>query len=1012
MKKLFALMLTVAMVASLFVGVAFAADIEGKINLGVKSAVLSGDTYGTFQISGTITTTAGALINESFILQMNGKDYAVTNGKFSFLIETNVAAPVTYAVTTVAKTGFNIAATNFSLVYNVTLSKALEYNYSGTAQEVITGTVKYADGSIPQNKTVGLYWLDGVNIGSAIVENVAVNNSTGSFGFIVNGWGSKAGKIALVSNNVIHAQGEVKPLTMAVTATPNNVVHTVATSAIKLAVSNGPTTGTLAVTAKLYKGTEEVTTGFTLPGGTLAAGKVDLTLTSAFAVANSMGAGTYKVVVTTTDGLYAGSATFTVVAPSKITLIDPAQKLKEFVVGGNTMTFGPGHIEIIETNSAGGVVSDSVFVYTVYVNGEKVLNQNIGAVPYVAAGLETVAVRVVAQRKVGDAITTTVYDNTFNVSVVGWNAAYTVKSMTVGQKSTVTFVITDKDGNLVNNANVVLTHPTLGSKSVSPLTANIQNGTYQFVDLAYTAIGDVKVEVYTLGETPELRAEIAKGISVLGEKVYTVTSNVAEVLLGKKQVVTLTVSDVNGAFIPEALTMYVDGAASTPTFTPVDTDNDGLADSIKVEVTATSLKTTFFRAHTQDSKKMGEVTLGVVAPLLVAEGNLNLTENIETKLTFKVVDPRTNTVLTEEINFVPGTYVGSLGTKDDQGRDLIGTVSGEETYTVFATASVIGWEAAKTAEKSVVVALEIELDAKVTVAGTFPVAKATLTSNPATVLIGMPNNMTLTYTDANGQPIVGKDVYLGEDADGALIGETNEAGQVFYALAQGTTTAVKFAAETDVAAFTTLTVTAGFDGAAPVVTAPATVEGTTATITVKDNVRVSRLMVNGVEISIFPTAEVKHVVTVKPGVNTFAVVAMDSNYNVVETTVTINSSAFTPVVITIGKANPSIGLDQPAVAKNGRLMLPFRWFGEQILGATVSYEVVGGAEIVTLHKGDTHVELTLNGMVAKVNGAPIALDVAAYATGGRTLVPARFLAETFGFNIAWDAATNNVTISK
>ena len=592
-----------------------------------------------------------------------------------------------------------------------------------------------------------------------------------------------------------------------------------------------------------------------------------------------------------------------------------------------------------------------------------------------------------------------------NVAVEGWDVSYTVETMTVGEEYTITFVVKDEDGNFVNNAKVVV-----GATTVSPLNANIVNGTYTFEDLSYDAVGDVDIKVYTLADA--LRAEFDAGITVVGEKVYTVTSDVATVLLGKKQVVTLTVSDVDGAFIPEALTMYVDGAPSTPGFTPVDTNNDGLADSIEVEVTATELEETFFRAHNEDKTKMGEVALGVVAPKLVATGNQSLTQNIETELTFKVIDPRDNSVLTEAVSFVPGIYVQSFATEDDQGRNLNGTVSGEESYTVIATASAIAWEAAADAEVIVAVGLTIVLDSTVAVDGTFPVAKATLTSNPATVLIGMPNNMTITYTDANGQPIVGKDVYLGEDANGAPIGQTNEAGQVFYALAQGTTTAVKFAAKTDVAAFTQLTILAGFDSLAPVVSAPATVEGTTATITVKDNVRVSRLMVNGVEISIFPTAEVKHVVTVKPGVNTFTVVAMDSNYNVIETTVTINSSAFTPVVITIGKANPAIGLDQPAVAKNGRLMLPFRWFGEEILGAEVSYEVANGAEIVTLVKGDTTIELTLNGTIAKVNGAPIALDVAAYATGGRTLVPARFLAETFGFNIAWDAATDNVTISK
>jgi len=93
-------------------------------------------------------------------------------------------------------------------------------------------------------------------------------------------------------------------------------------------------------------------------------------------------------------------------------------------------------------------------------------------------------------------------------------------------------------------------------------------------------------------------------------------------------------------------------------------------------------------------------------------------------------------------------------------------------------------------------------------------------------------------------------------------------------------------------------------------------------------------------------------------------------------------------------------------------MVPFRWFGERILGATVDFRVVGAAEVVSLHLGNVHVELTLNSTIAKVNGTPVSLDVAAFATGGRTLVPARFLAETFGYTVNWNPIDDSVTITK
>jgi len=93
-------------------------------------------------------------------------------------------------------------------------------------------------------------------------------------------------------------------------------------------------------------------------------------------------------------------------------------------------------------------------------------------------------------------------------------------------------------------------------------------------------------------------------------------------------------------------------------------------------------------------------------------------------------------------------------------------------------------------------------------------------------------------------------------------------------------------------------------------------------------------------------------------------------------------------------------------------MVPLRWFGEQILDAVVDFKVVGTAEIVTLVKGNITVELTLNSTIARVNGNTVSLDVAAFATGGRTLVPARFLAETFGYTVNWNPADDSVTITK
>ncbi|MBT9136821.1 MAG: hypothetical protein DDT34_01907 [Firmicutes bacterium] len=213
------------------------------------------------------------------------------------------------------------------------------------------------------------------------------------------------------------------------------------------------------------------------------------------------------------------------------------------------------------------------------------------------------------------------------------------------------------------------------------------------------------------------------------------------------------------------------------------------------------------------------------------------------------------------------------------------------------------------------------------------------------------------------------------------------------------------------------------DTAAPIieVTVPAVTTEATAqvTVVVRDNVNVAAngIIFDGVVVPGFIGRE--HVftrtVTLREGMNVFSVSAQDVAGNVATRVIAIERrTPPAPVshTIVIGRANPAIGLDVPANVRNGRLMVPFRWFGERILGATVDFRVVGAAEVVSLHLGNIHVELTLNSTIAKVNGTPVSLDVAAFATGGRTLVPARFLAETFGYTVNWNPADDSVTLTK
>ncbi len=100
---------------------------------------------------------------------------------------------------------------------------------------------------------------------------------------------------------------------------------------------------------------------------------------------------------------------------------------------------------------------------------------------------------------------------------------------------------------------------------------------------------------------------------------------------------------------------------------------------------------------------------------------------------------------------------------------------------------------------------------------------------------------------------------------------------------------------------------------------------------------------------------------------------------------------------------------QPATIVNGRTLVPLRAIFEA-LGASVKWDQA--TKTVTSALGDTSVELTIDIPVMYVNGEAKELDVAGTIMNGRTLVPARAVAEAFGVGVEWDAATRTVILTK
>lgn len=113
--------------------------------------------------------------------------------------------------------------------------------------------------------------------------------------------------------------------------------------------------------------------------------------------------------------------------------------------------------------------------------------------------------------------------------------------------------------------------------------------------------------------------------------------------------------------------------------------------------------------------------------------------------------------------------------------------------------------------------------------------------------------------------------------------------------------------------------------------------------------------------------------------------------------------------ITLILDGEKLNLDVPPEIKNQRTMVPVRAVGEAI-GAEVEW-VQDKGQVVMTRAGST-VTMTLDSTTADIDGRKVEMDVAPYALNGRTLLPARYVAEFFGQKVDWDGERKEVLITE
>ncbi|MEW6574473.1 MAG: stalk domain-containing protein [Bacillota bacterium] len=104
-------------------------------------------------------------------------------------------------------------------------------------------------------------------------------------------------------------------------------------------------------------------------------------------------------------------------------------------------------------------------------------------------------------------------------------------------------------------------------------------------------------------------------------------------------------------------------------------------------------------------------------------------------------------------------------------------------------------------------------------------------------------------------------------------------------------------------------------------------------------------------------------------------------------------------------------MDVAPFIRNNRTYTPVRYLAYALGMSDQEIAWDPGTRRVTLTRGAVKVELLISRSVIIVNGEEQTIDVAPLIEQGRTFLPARFVAEAFGFNVAWDEQSRAVMIN-
>lgn len=112
--------------------------------------------------------------------------------------------------------------------------------------------------------------------------------------------------------------------------------------------------------------------------------------------------------------------------------------------------------------------------------------------------------------------------------------------------------------------------------------------------------------------------------------------------------------------------------------------------------------------------------------------------------------------------------------------------------------------------------------------------------------------------------------------------------------------------------------------------------------------------------------------------------------------------------ITVKLNGKQVLFDTQPVTVEGRTLVPVRAIFEA-LGAQVNWN--DSTKTITATTSNTKVQLSIDKNTAYINDKPIVIDVAPRIINNRTMVPLRFISESFGAIVSWNDLTRTIDIN-